>query len=415
MEHSLSRFIGSLLLYFTFHHANLKFIFYFCMDKVNEMYYPRLNENAVADAIKNFPVVAITGPRQCGKSTMARHMLSGIDDVIFLDLERPSDVNKLNDPEWFFSSQKGKLICIDEVQRKPELFPIIRSLVDEWNRNGCFLILGSASDELLKQSSESLAGRIVYKNLTPFLWNEAEKFHSLDSYIHKGGFPRSLLADDEHSFDWRESFISTFLERDLQLLNGFSIPTMRRLWQMLANMNGQTANYTALASSLGVSSPTVKNYIDLLSGTFMIEIVRPFISNFGKRLVKSPKLYLTDSGITTALLHLENFEATSGHPVFGSLWEQIVLANLKGLFPRAEFFYYRTTNGAEVDFVMSYKGDLYAFECKASTSPSLTKGNFQAFDDINAKKSFIVAPISERWIMKPTIEVIALKDLSSIA
>ncbi len=381
---------------------------------MNRMYLNRYFETSIKDAIKHFPVVAITGPRQCGKSTLAKHILNDIKDVIYLDLERPSDLARLNDPEWFLTSQKEKLICIDEIQRKPDLFPTIRSLVDEWDRNSCFLILGSASGELLKQSSESLAGRIVYKDLTPFLWEEINSHYSLESYIYKGGFPRSLFADNMNSFMWRESFITTFLEKDLLQWNGFSTLTMRRLWQMLANLNGQTVNFSSLASSLGVSSPTVRNYIELLAGTFMVEIVPPFINNTGKRLVKAPKVYLKDSGITSALLHLESFEAISGHPIFGSLWEQIVLSNFQGIYPTAEFFFYRTSNGAEIDFVMVYKGKTYAIECKASSSPALTKGNFIAMEDINAHKNIIVAPISERWKMKPDIEVISLNEIKDI-
>ena len=381
---------------------------------MTNMYIHRYLEPSVSKSIHNYPVTAVTGPRQCGKSTLVKHLLEAYPESIYLDLERPSDLRKLDDAEWFFTSQKNRLICIDEIQRYPELFPIIRSLVDEWNRPGCFLILGSASRDLLKQSSESLAGRISYKRLTPFLWEELAGDFTIEKYFSAGSFPRSLLADeDDLSFEWRESFIMTFLERDLLQWAGFTTTTMRRLWQMLAHINGQTVNYSTLAASLGVTSTTVKNYIDLLAGTYMVEILPPYTSNLGKRLVKSPKVYISDSGITAALLGLRNFEEMSGHPSFGAIWEQIVLSNLKGLYPEAEYFYYRTTNGAEVDFVMKIKNTILAIECKASYSPVLSRGNYLAFEDVAPKHTFMVTPSTNSWSMKENIDVVSLSELKN--
>lgn len=378
------------------------------------MYINRNIENKVLESLKNNPVTAVIGPRQCGKSTLVKHILTQYTQSIYLDLERTSDLRKLDDPEWFFSSQKGKLICIDEVQRKPELFPLMRSLVDEWGGNGSFLILGSASRDLLKQSSESLAGRISYKKLTPFLLSEISNEFSLEEYYARGGFARSILASsDDTSFEWREDFISTFLERDILQWAGFSSHTMRRLWQMLAHTNGQTATLSTIASSLGVSNPTIRSYIDLLEGTFMVESLPPYISNLGKRLVKSPKIYISDSGITAALLGLRNFEQVSGHPIFGSLWEQIVLTNLKGNFSWAEFFFYRTANGAEMDIVMTLNNKVFAIECKATVSPTLSRGSYNAIEDIVPAATFIAAPIKEGWRLKSGIEVVSLKELIS--
>ncbi|MCK9304421.1 MAG: ATP-binding protein [Bacteroidales bacterium] len=376
------------------------------------MYVHRYLEPSLLKSIEHFPVTAVTGPRQCGKSTLVKHLLNAYPDSIYLDLERPSDLRKLDNAEWFLSTQKEKLICIDEIQRHPELFPLIRALVDEWNKPGCFLILGSASRDFLKQSSESLAGRISYKRLTPFLWEELEGDYTIEDYFSAGAFPRSLLAGKKDiSFEWRESFITTFLERDLLQWAGFTPTIMRRLWQMLAHINGECVNYATLASSLGVSSTTVKNYIDLLAGTFMVEVVPPYISNLGKRLVKAPKVYIADSGITAALLGLHSFIELSGHPGFGSVWEQIVLTNLRGLYPDAEFFYYRTSNGAEIDFVMKIDGAIFAIECKASYSPTLSKGNYLAIEDIAPRKTFIVTPSHESWSMKKDIEVVGLETL----
>ncbi len=376
------------------------------------MYRPRIVEDEIAYTIKHFPVTAIIGPRQAGKSTLIKHLLKSYSkESLYLDLERPSDLEKLKDPEWFFTSQKNKLICIDEVQRKPDLFPLIRSLVDEWDRPGCFVILGSASRDLLMQSSESLAGRIIYKQLTPFLWKEVEDL-SLEKYFERGGFPRSLLAgDDEISFDWRNSFISTFLERDLLQWVNFTPATMRRLWQMLAHVNGQTVNYSNLGNSLGVSNQTVKNYIDLLKSTYMVDVVEPHISNLGKRLVKAPKVYVSDSGITAALLQIRSFEELSGHPAFGSIWESVVLSNLRGIFPDAEIFYYRTAGGAEIDFVLKFGRQTIAIECKASYAPSFSKGNHVAIADIKPRHTFIAVPSTDSWAMSKGIDVVSLIDL----
>jgi len=378
------------------------------------MYVQRKIETTILKALKNNPVVALIGPRQSGKSTLVKHLIDGNKNSIYLDLERPSDLQKLEDPEWFFTTQKGKLICLDEIQRKPELFPVIRSLSDEWNVNGSFLILGSASRELLQQSSESLAGRITYKKLMPFLWDEIKDFDSLEKYFAHGGFPRSALAQDsETSYEWRNNFISTFLERDLLQWRGVTPVTMQRLWKMLAHLNGQTADYSKLAKSLGVSAVTVKNYIDLLESTFMVDVMPPYFSNLGKRLVKAPKIYITDSGITSTLLELHNFEEMAGHPSFGSIWEQIVLSNMKELFPEASFYFYRTSNGAEVDFVMKIKELVFTIECKATVAPKLSKGHFYACQDIHPSHSFVAAPIKKGWAMKPKIDVVSLSELET--
>lgn len=378
------------------------------------MYIKRRIENAVLQALNNNPVVALIGPRQCGKSTLVKELISN-KKAIYLDLERPSDLQKLEDAEWFLSSNKDQLICIDEIQRKPELFPLIRSLVDEWDRPGSFLVLGSASRDLLKQSSESLAGRISYKRLSPFLFTELNGKFSLEDYFSQGAFPRSLLnADPAVSFEWRENFISTFLERDLLQWRGFTTSTMRRLWQMLAHYNGQTVDYSRFAQSLGVSGATVKSYIDLLESTFMVEVIPPYVSNLGKRLVKAPKVYVADSGITAALLGLKDFSAISGHPSFGAIWEQIVLSNLKGLFPTAEFFHYRTSNGAEMDFVMVLNNTVLAIECKAGLSPSVSKGTFNAIEDIKPVRTLIVAPVVRGWQMKPYLEVVSIDEMEEV-
>lgn len=377
-------------------------------------YISRYIENDLQIALQQVPVTALIGPRQCGKSTLAKLIIESLHNVVYLDLNRPSDLQKLEDAEWFFSSQKESLFCVDEIQRRPELFTVLRSLVDEWGGNGKFLILGSASRDLLKQSSESLAGRITYKKLTPFLWAEINDRISLESYIDRGGFPRSILSSNDNiSFTWREDFISTFLERDLLQWKGFSTLTMRRLWQMLAHVNGQTVNFSLLGNSLGVSNVTIRNYIDLLAGTFMVEVIPPYTSNRGKRMVKSPRVYISDSGVTSALLNLKGFNDLAGHPAFGAIWEQVVLSNLKGHFPGAEFFFYRTSAGAELDFVMHNRNRTYAIECKSSLSPKLTKGFYNAVDDIQPHHSFVVSPVNKGWGISKYIDVVSISELVS--
>jgi predicted AAA+ superfamily ATPase len=362
-------------------------------------------------SLENFPVTAILGPRQCGKSTLAKQITSQ-KDSIYLDLEKPSDLAKLENPEWFFNANKDKLICLDEIQRMPDLFPLIRSLVDDWGKNGSFLILGSASRDLLLQSSETLAGRIHYIYLQPFLWDELTSIITLEKYIEKGGFPRSILTEsNKASTEWRKSFISTFLERDLLLWQSFSNTTMRRLWQMLAHLNAQILNYSELGNALGMSSVQIRNYIDLLESTFMVYRLQPYFSNLGKRLIKSPKIYLTDAGITQTLLNINDFNQLTGHPSVGNIWEQIVLMNLKGHFHDSDFYFYRTNHGAECDIVMQYNQKTYAIECKVDYNPKLTKGNFLAFEDINPFKIYIVTTGSDSWSMNAKIEIVSLKKL----
>lgn len=376
------------------------------------MYIHRLLSDEILDSLRNNPVTAVTGPRQCGKSTLVKNLLGAKPGYIYLDLERPSDLNKLEQPEWFLQSQKNHLICLDEIQRKPDLFPMIRSLVDEWNGNGHFLILGSASSDLLRQSSESLAGRISYKRLTPFLWNEISEVNNLEDYIHKGGYPRSLLKKDHQaSLNWRKDFINTFLERDLLQWSGFSTETMRRLWQMMSHLNGQTINYSSLGGSLGISHTTVRNYVELLQSVFMVEIVPPLLSNLGKRLIKSPKVYISDSGIASALLDLKDFPSIAGHPSFGALWESVVLANLKGLFPYLDITFYRTSHGAEIDFIVTKGKKRLAIECKASLSPSLSRGTYTAIDDLAPVKTLVVTPVVKGYPISKDIEVVSISEM----
>ena len=378
-------------------------------------YIPRQLEYELQECLQDFPVVALLGPRQCGKSTLVKALIRDRGDAVYLDLERPSDLHKLREPELFFAGTGGKLCCLDEIQRVPELFAPLRSIVDGESRNTQFLILGSASRDLIRQSSESLAGRIAYLELSPFLLSEISgnyPFRTLNDIWLRGGFPESLLArTDTASRRWRENFIRTFLERDIPQL-GVHIPArmIQRVWQMCAHNQGQLLNSSQLGSSLGVSHTTLRSYIDLLEQTFMIRVLQPFSVNIKKRLVKSPKIYLRDTGILHALLAIDRYDDLLGHPVFGASWETVVLENIIATLPDWQPFFYRTAAGAEIDLLLVRGTRRIAIECKASTTPSVTRGFWNALDDLNVESATIIAPVKESYPFKKNIMVSSLHD-----
>ncbi|MFL6293197.1 MAG: ATP-binding protein, partial [Thermoanaerobaculia bacterium] len=322
-------------------------------------YVPRKIQGQIEARLADFPVVAVLGPRQCGKTTLVQETVGG-PGVVYLDLERPSDLGKLRDPELFFTVHRSQgtasLFCLDEIQRVPEIFPLLRSLVDEERRNGQFLLLGSASRDLLRQTSETLAGRITYLELTPFLASElpADDPGVLPRLWFRGGFPRSFLArSEEASRAWRESFTRTFLERDIPQL-GFNVPaaTLHRLWRMLSHLHGQMLNSSQLGTALGVSHTTIRSYLDLLTQTFMVRILEPCAANLAKRLVKSPKVYLRDSGILHSLLQIDSLDDVLAHPVCGTSWEGLVIENVIASLPGWQPSFYRTSAGAEIDLIL---------------------------------------------------------------
>jgi len=376
-------------------------------------YIERSIKNDIVNSLNVNPVTAIIGARQTGKSTLSKHILEKIPNSIYLDLEKPSDLLKLDDPEAYFDMHKNKLICIDEIQRKKELFPIIRSIVDERNQNKQFLILGSASPELLRQSSESLAGRISYFELTPFLLNELNSDQDISDYLFKGGFPRSLFfKTTTDSFNWRINFIRTFLERDVRNL-GFTIPpeTLNRLWKMLAHLNGQLLNYSQLGNSLGVTHTTAKNYVDILQNTFMLRILQPYHANLKKRLVKSPKIYIKDPGILCSLLNLQTFEDLYSHPVYGNAWEGMVIEHIIQKYHDWDASFYRTSNGNEVDLLLTKGNTKIAIECKSNKKPSVPTGLKNAIKDLNTDKTYIIAPVNETFPIKGNIIVTSLVNI----
>lgn len=344
------------------------------------------------------PVVAILGPRQAGKSTLARMHAAEDARLLRLDLERPGDLLRLDDPEAFFAANSQRLICVDEIQRRPELFPVIRYWVDRDDRPGQFLILGSASRDLIRQSSESLAGRISYLELTPFLFGEVAERTDLNTYLNRGGYPRSLLApDDTQSFQWRLDFVRTFLERDLLALNQrLSPPTADRLLQMAAHSHGQLLNMNGIASSLGLDAKSVRRYLDLLEGAFVVRRLPPFHANLRKRLIRSPKLYLRDTGLLLALLRLPDWNAVAGHPVFGHAWESLCIENIvAALRPEVRHSFYRTAHGAEIDLVIETGASKVAVEFKASTAPKVDRGFWTSVDDLQITRRWVVAPVRE--------------------
>ncbi|MGK5090521.1 ATP-binding protein [Deltaproteobacteria bacterium TL4] len=383
-----------------------------------QRYIQRFLEVSVREALQNNPVVALLGPRQCGKSTLARQILQGIDNI-YLDLERPSDLLKLQEAEFYLSNQSQKLVCIDEIQKNPDLFPLLRSLVDEDRRAGRFLILGSASAELIRQSSESLAGRISYFELTPFLMTElATRVDLQQLWIH-GGFPGSILAlDPDTSFKWREDFIKTFLERDLAQFYNQPATAMRRFWMMLAHSHGQVSNYSKLGQSLDVSHTTVKRWLDVFEQTFMVRVLRPFEGNMKKRLVKSPKIYFRDSGILHTLLDIEDLNELMGHPVAGSSWEGFALENMINMLPRCKTFFYRTSSGEEIDLILERKGKKIGIEFKLSASPKLSRGLPASIEALGLEKVYVVAPIEGAFALSPKIRIssllIAIHELRAI-
>ncbi len=361
--------------------------------------YPRKITQEIICNLSHNPAVVILGPRQIGKTTLA-HEIAKTEPSIYLDLENPEDFQKLRDPADYCGLHANKLVIIDEIQRYPDLFMPLRGIIDSGRRegrgNGRFLLLGSASNELLKQSSESLAGRIHYCELTGLSPSEIESpnGNSLRQLWMRGGFPNSYSAPNDHaSYAWRQDFIRTYVERDIPLL-GPRIPatTLMRFWTMLAHSQGELLNASKLASSLGVKSVTVSRYLDLLADLLLIRRLEPWHGNIKKRLVKSPRTYIRDSGITHTLLQIHNFEALLGHPILGKSWEGFVIETIINSLPgSAHPFFYRTSAGAEIDLIIEFDlKEYWAIDIKASRTPTPTRGFHQACEDVQVKHKFVV-------------------------
>ncbi|HEX5150365.1 MAG TPA: ATP-binding protein [Parafilimonas sp.] len=359
--------------------------------------------------LRQFPAVAILGARQVGKTTLAKQIAkSRKKPFLYLDLENPLDVRRLADPYSFLTDNADKCIIIDEVQTIPSLFSVLRSVIDKNRRNGRFILLGSASPELVKGVSESLAGRIAYRELSPINFTELPTNISRDKHWLRGGFPTALLAKNESTAsEWMSGFIRSYAERDLNVLFGINLTSniISRLLSMLAHVNGTVLNAEMIARSLGITAPTVVRYIDFLEGAFLVHRLPAFHINTKKRLVKAPKLYIRDSGILHQLSSVHSMVSLKGHPVVGSSWEGYVVEQIKQLkLPNIDLYYYRTQAGAEYDIVLA-KGiyPLACVEVKLNNAPVLSKGNMQSIADLKTKKNFVVVPDVEEYKTKDGI------------
>jgi uncharacterized protein len=380
--------------------------------------YKRARTSHLLQTLQEFPAVAILGPRQVGKTTLALELMKSLPAATYLDLESPADAAKLTDPLSYFAANSNHLIVIDEVQRSPALFPVLRGVIDERRRQGHrqaqFLLLGSATGALLAQSAESLAGRIAYMELPPLTTQEVPSEMAQDLWT-RGGFPDSLLArSDSASLRWRQQFIATYLERDIPQL-GPRIPaqTLGRLWTMLAHEQGQLFNAAKLAGALAISGQTVARYLDLLCDLMLLRRLQPWAANEGKRLVRSPKVYVRDSGIAHALLGLATFNDIVGHPVAGGSWEAWVIENLLAVAPLGtQAYFYRSTAGAEIDLVLQLpQQQRWAIEIKRSSAPALSRGFHTAAEDIQAHERFVVHSGSDTYPLSNGVLACTLQDL----
>lgn len=375
--------------------------------------HPRYIEETLLERLSSFPVVGITGPRQAGKTTLAKSIVKSIPkSVVYLDLELPSDLNRLRNAELFLRENDTKMIVIDEVQRKPELFPLLRAMVDLRREPGRFLILGSASPDLLRQSSETLAGRISYLELTPFHFREFPEANFKRLWL-RGGFPPALFTTNENfSFQWMTDFVTTFIERDLPLL-GLTAPsqTLRNLLHMLSGVHGNLLNQSNLGNSLGITTPTVSRYLSYLENAYFIRTLSPWHINIGKRLVKTPKIYLRDTGVLHYLAGISNMNELLGNQLVGASWEGFVLQQIIAALPSNVLpFFYRTKDGAELDLIL-VKGNrpILAVEMKMSSTPTLSKGNRIALNDLGNPPLIIIAPEAGDYPIEANIRVCGLE------
>jgi predicted AAA+ superfamily ATPase len=379
--------------------------------------YVRQPQPKLLRLLQQFPAVGLLGPRQAGKTTLAFAQKALYPNALYLDLELPSAQRQLDDPEAFLMAHAQQLVILDEVQRMPELFGILRGVIDQRRRmnqpSGQFLLLGSATGVLLQQSSESLAGRVAYVELPALqaseIFSSKASVADLNALWMRGGFPLSwLAASDADSMTWREVFITTYLEKDIPAL-GPRIPatTLRRLWTMLAHHQGELLDQSKLASALAISGQTVSRYIDLLCDLMLVRRLPAWHGNVGKRLIRSPKVYVRDSGLVHALLGLSNLDAVLGHPVAGSSWEGFVVEQLVNAAPNAQASFYRTSNGAEVDLVLTFRNQqTWVIEIKRSSAPTVSRGFHQAAVDLGAVRKLLVAPVEQTYPMKEHIEVV---------
>ena len=366
-----------------------------------------------------YTAVLLLGPRQVGKTTLARAIAAAQPDAVFLDLERAADRARLAEPELFFARHREHLVVVDEVQFLPELFTHLRPEIDAARRPGRFLLLGSAAGDLLRQRAESLAGRIGYIELTPLLAAEMPgDAASLQRLWCRGGFPLSqLAAGDAQSYAWRQDFIQTFLQRDLRSF-GVNVPadTLHRFWRMLAHLQGQLFNASQLGASLGgAAHTTATRYLGTLVDAMVVRRLEPLLPNIGKRLVKSPKIYVRDSGLVHALLGIDSLDALQGHPIAGASWEGFVLEQVAAQLPAgATLSFYRTAAGTELDAVVEIGQERIGIEIKFSLSPKVSKGFWLALEDLGVQRAFVVAPVTEPYPLAANVDVTPLAGLKLV-
>jgi hypothetical protein len=370
----------------------------------------------ILDDLSFFPAVGIIGPRQVGKTTLAKTLQEQIPrESIYLDLELDSDRIRLEDAESYLKLHEDKCVIIDEIQRMPELFALLRALIDRNRRPARFILLGSASPELIRGTSETLAGRIAYTEVSPLIFSEvADHEISLHEHWLKGGYPEVLKATlEKHRQRWMENYVKTYVFRDLRELGiNVSANLLEKLLEMLTTVHGNILLMSELARSLGVSAPTIARYLDVLEGSFMIRRLQPYSVNISKRLVKSPKLYFCDSGIFHYLAKIQTSEVLFGHILVGASWEGYVVEQIiTQLSSDWQFFFYRTHAGAECDlFGISPTGRRICVEIKRSNSPTVSKGFYESIKDLKADDSFVVVPSGETYVKNDGISVINLPD-----
>jgi len=364
----------------------------------------------IKSLLKTFPAVGIIGSRQVGKTTLVKEILKEISGE-YLDLESDLDQIKLTDPGLYLRSREDRCVVLDEMHNNPELFPLLRSLIDENKQSGRFLLLGSASPDLLRKSAESLAGRIAYLELPPFRLNEVGKDNQEKLWI-RGGLPLSYLSgSDNISLEWRRQFIRNYVDRDLPILG---LTTDRRIlrnfFRILAATTGQVWNASQMAKSLGVTAPTIRKYLDYADHTFLIRILEPFHRNVKKRLIKSPKVYFKDSGILHAFLNIPDMDALEGNPILGFSWEGFVVQQIAvRLKEDFEFYFYRTQDHAEIDLLLVKSGKpVTGIEIKYSNAPKLTKGLLNSIGDLKTAKNYIITPSSDHFPVHEKVDVISL-------
>lgn len=376
-------------------------------------------QHIVDRRLAQYPAVALLGPRQVGKTTLAHAVAANHPGALMLDLERESDRAAVAQPELFLPGYRDRLVVLDEVQHMPQLFSALRPEIDAQRCAGRFLLLGSASGELLRQTGESLAGRVAYVELTPLLAAELPTdLATIQTLWQRGGYPLSYLApDDESAFQWRQDFIRTFLQRDLPAM-GLRVPaeTLRRFWTMLAHLQGQMFNASQLGMALGgASHTTTARYLDTLVDTMMVRRLEPHLTNIGKRLVKSPKVYVRDSGLLHALLGLSTVRDLQGHPVAGASWEGFVIEQVAAALPAgAQIGFYRTAAGAELDLVIELGGRKIGIEIKFSAAPKPTKGFWQSLQDLAITRAFVIAPVLRSYPLAHGVDVVPLSDLQRV-